>query len=341
MKNVYDYDNLSMLTMSLAHLLHAGVAVPDALWLLAEDAKDSEILQKMAENADSGMSLAQCFQNSGVFPGYLCTLLAVGEKVGKTEQTLTRLAQYYDGQARLKRQLRSALLYPAILLAVLLAVFVVLLVWVLPIFDSVYAQLGGSLTGIAGGLLNFGKLIGKALPWIGVALALLFAVFAVPFFRKSAMKLWKKLWGDQGVWKYVNNGRFVQALSLGIVSGMTQPEAVQMASGMAKMDVPKFKLRCEQCAKALEQGEKLSSALEKVDFLTAAEGRLLDAGIRSGQGEVALSQLADRLLEQSEEKVAGLTEKAEPAAVILACSLTGLVLLSVMLPLLNIMNTIG
>jgi len=343
MKNIYNYEKLSMLTMSLAHLLHAGVAVADALYLLSEDGEETEreILRQMAKNADSGMSLASCFDAAGVFPGYLCTLLAVGETVGKTEQTLKSLAKYYDGQARLKRQLRSALLYPVVLLIVLLCVLVVLLVWVLPVFDSVYAQLGGSLTGIAGGLLVLGRYIGRCLPWIGAFLALGCVMVAVPVFRKSAITLWKKLRGDRGVWKWVNNARFIQALALGAVSGMTQPEAVQMASGMANGEIPQFQKRCKSCENIMEQEENLADALEKSGFLTIAEGRLLGAGIRSGQGEIALTQLADRLLEQSEEKVARLAEKAEPAAVIISCSLIGLVLVSVMLPLLNIMNTIA
>ena len=85
----------------------------------------------------------------------------------------------------------------------------------------------------------------------------------------------------------------------------------------------------------------LTAALRQAQLLPPAEARLLDAGIRSGQGEKALENIADRLLERSEDQVAGLAGKIEPAVVIFSCLLIGLVLLSVMLPLMNIMNTIG
>lgn len=343
-KPPFTTENISTLCLSLAHLFHAGIGGADALFLLYEDETDPSckaVLRDMAKNADDGQSLAACFQAAGVFPHYLCTLLQVGEGVGKTEQTLQRLGTYYQSMARLQRQLRSALMYPAVLLGVLLCVLVVLLVWVLPVFDGVYAQLGSGLTGVAGWLLLCGQVLGNALPWICGTLILAAIVFSVAPIRKQLLRFWKKHWGDQGVWGAVNTARFIQALSLGITSGMTETEAVQMASAMAKKDVPAFQSRCSRCKAGLEQGKTLTAALREAALLPPAEARLLDAGVRSGQGEKALENIADRLLERSEDRVAGLAEKIEPAVVIFACVLIGLVLLSVMLPLMNIMNSIG
>ncbi len=330
--------------LSLSHLVHAGIGAADSFYLLSEDEKDPalrQLLRTMAQNADGGMSLSESIQAAGVFPGYLCTLLTVGEAVGKTEQTLQRLGSYYENTARLQRQLRSALMYPAVLLIVLLAVLTVLLVWVLPVFDGVYAQLGSGLTGISLWLLNFGRGLGFALPWIGGAVALALVLLAIRPVRKKLLNFWKKHWGDRGVWAAVNRARFVQALSLGISSGMTAQEAVQTASLLANPEIPAFQKRCTQCKDALESGDSLAAALAQAELLPPAEKRLLDAGNRSGQGAQALESIADRLLERSQEQVAGLAEKTEPAAVIFACVLIGLVLLSVMLPLMNIMNTIG
>lgn len=336
------YDNLSSLTGALSHLIHAGVGAADGLYLLSEDEQDKafrQILTKMAENADQGTSLAGCFQQAGVFPGYLCALLQVGEQVGKTEQTLARLARYYEGMARLRRQLRAALLYPAVLLCVLLCVMIVLMVWVLPVFDGVYAQLGGSLTGIAAVLMTAGQVIGRSLPYCGAVLALLFVLFCIRPLRKWGIRVFQRLWGDRGAFKAVNDARFLQALSLGVSSGMSEPESAKMASGMAK--IPAFRSRCDACIRALEAGDSLKTALLSAKLTTPAEGRLLEAGIRSGRGEQALESIADRMLERSEERVAGLAEKAEPAVVLFACLMIGLILLSVMLPLMNIMSTIG
>lgn len=337
-------EDLGSLTMSLAHLIHAGIGTADALYLLSADGEDPgrrELLEKMSRWADEGVSLAECFRNAGCFPDYLCTLLQVGQQVGKTEPTLTGLSRYYHGRSRLYRQLRSALVYPAVLLAVLLAVLVVLLVWVLPVFDDVYAQLGASLTGVAGVLLTAGQLLGKLLPWLFLALAGAAVLLAIPGLRTRLMAAFRKKWGDRGVFATVNTARFIQALSLGMTSGMTAQEAVQMASALASADVPEFQARCQSCLQALEDGSALAQALRQSGLLPPAECRLLEAGSRSGQGEAALEDIAQRLLDRSEDALAQAAEKIEPAVVIAACAMIGLVLLSVMLPLVNIMTAIG
>lgn len=79
--------------------------------------------------------------------------------------------------AKLNRRIRSALLYPAVMLVLMLVVIGVLLVKVLPIFDDVYMSLGGQLTGIAGGLLTLGRWLDKAMPVLWILLALIVVFF--------------------------------------------------------------------------------------------------------------------------------------------------------------------
>ncbi len=343
MKKLHDAD-LGILMLSLSHLLHAGVGTADAFYLLSEDTENREFrqrLQKMAKKADAGGSLADCFGEDGGFPGYLCTLVKVGEQVGKVEETLTRLGQYYNRMAQLKRQLRSALLYPAILLLVLFGVLTVLFVWVLPIFSRVYDRLGGSLGSIGEKLMLFGQGLGAALPWIGGTLGVLALVFLIPITRKWILTLWQRCFGDRGVQRSIHNSRFMEALTLGITSGMTQEEAVKLASTMAGKQDLKFSHRCALCQSRLGEGKSLASALKESKILIPAESRLLEAALRGGQTPAALSSISERMMGESQEKILSVAERIEPAAVIVACTLIGLILLSTMLPLMNIMNTMG
>ncbi|MBQ8899929.1 MAG: type II secretion system F family protein, partial [Akkermansia sp.] len=80
------------------------------------------LLEQLSTAADDGAPLHQIFRESGVFPHYVCALVEVGERVGRTEETLRSLGNYYDARVRLLRQLKSSLLYPAVLLAVMLVV---------------------------------------------------------------------------------------------------------------------------------------------------------------------------------------------------------------------------
>lgn len=340
-------EDIGALCLSLAHLSHAGIGAGDAFAMLAEDERDRvcrDLLVAMSRKADEGMPLAENFRQTECFPAYVCGLLEVGERVGKVEETLRALAHYYDGRARMDRRLRSALLYPSVLLVVLLAVVVVLLVWVLPVFNDVYAQLGSRLTGVAGGLLALGSILRKIMPVLCVVLGVLVLVVvlvtALPALRESLTAFWRKKQGDKGVSKKINEARFAQALSMALSSGLTTEEAVALAAALSE-GAPAFGVRCEICRKGIEAGESLPNALRESGLLPRTECRLLEAGVRGGSSESVMEQIAARLMEESEEALEVQVGRIEPTLVVVMSVLVGVILLSVMLPLMHIMTSIG
>ena len=152
MKKMISHEELSSFCMELSLLFHAGVGAGDALALLREDSDKSygDLLSGMARQVDEGAALSAALRASGCFPVYVSGLVEVGEQAGRLEEALSALSRYYEYRTRLDRQIRSALLYPAIMLLLMLLVIAVLLIKVLPMFDDVYQSLGGRLTGVAG-----------------------------------------------------------------------------------------------------------------------------------------------------------------------------------------------
>lgn len=340
-------DELGFLCRELSDLFRAGIGVGDAFALLAEDEGDSrrrELLLSLSRESDEGAPLHECLARSGAFPHYVCALTAVGEQVGKTEETLRALGEYYDSRARLLRQLKNTLLYPAVLLIVMLVVVLVLLIWVLPVFNEVYIRLGSRLDGVAGTLLSAGDLLRRALPWLGLVLALVvaaaIAVAAAPSLREKLLALWRRMQGDRGLSRKINTARFMQALAMARHCGMNEAESVLLARRLSE-GTPAFDGRCQRCLDALDKGQSLSHALRQSGLLSVAESRLLETGIRSGSSEESLDRLAHRLSEESEESLAAVAGRIEPALVALMSVLVGLILLSVMLPLMQIMTAIG
>jgi len=337
-------EQIHIFCAALADLLSAGIGTADALVLLKEDEESTvlrQMLEEMARKADAGEPLARVMGDSRMFPAYVCTLVTVGQQVGRLDQTLKGLGEYYEEQARMDREVRAALLYPAVLLAVLLAVAVILLVWVLPVFNDVYAQLGSSLTGVAGGLLAFGGLLRQSLPGICILVAVFAGVLAVAPLRRSLQKLWRKLRGDRGTARQLFSARYVQAFSMALTSGMTDSEAATLAGKLAEGETPAFGVRCDRCQKGLDEGKPLPGVLRENGFLSPSDCRLLEAGIHSGKGELALQQIARRLLDRSREALQQQAGRLEPSLVAVSCGLIGAVVLSVMLPLMHIMSAIG
>ena len=109
----------------LSLLLHAGIGVGDGLYLLAEDEPEKErqkLLHTMADQASEGWPLSEVMEKAGVFPSYVRAMTAAGERTGRLEEACLAMAQDYEGRLRLSRQLKAALLYPAMLLLLMLVV---------------------------------------------------------------------------------------------------------------------------------------------------------------------------------------------------------------------------
>lgn len=337
---------ISYLSLELALLLHTGVAPADGLVLLAEEAEPElrPLLEQMSRCADEGAPLSAAMEQAGRWPVYVTGLVQVGEQTGRLEEALRSLAAYYQDRDRMARQVRSALGYPALLFALMLGVVVVLLVWVLPVFRDVYASLGGQMTGLAGALLALGAGLGRALPVllvlaaaaIGAGLAAAF----LPAFRARVRTFWNQHWGDKGVARQLNDAKLAQALSMGLHSGLDAAEALELASRLAG-DVPAAGARYADCRSRLEEGADLAAALRAAGVLPAAECRLLALGLRSGTADTVMEQVAQRLSQRSEDALSAAVGRVEPALVLVASGMVGAILLSVMLPLTQIMTAIG
>ncbi len=335
---------LSSLTMELSMLLHAGIGVGDALSMLSGEDGYRDLLDGMARRADEGEPLSQCLREGGRIPAYVCGLVEVGEETGRTEEALAALSRYYERRARLDRQVRSALLYPAVMLVLMLLVIAVLLVRVLPIFDDVYASLGGRLTGVAGGLLALGRGLDAAMPvlWVVLAVAVgFFAAFAgVESFRDRVLALWRRGRGDRGVSRRMNNARLAQAMAMGMASGLPLERSMELAASLME-DVPPARARCEDCRARLEGGASLSAAMGESGLLPAGACRLLEIGQRGGTADAAMDKIARDLSEDGEAALEELISRVEPSLVLVCSILVGVILLSVMLPLMHIMSAIG
>ena len=342
MKRKLSNDEIASLCLELSLLLHAGVSTGDALSLLAQEEEHRGMLSAMAEQVDGGKTLSTALRESGVFPVYVCGLVEVGERTGRTEEALAALSRYYEERVRIGRRVRSALLYPAVMLALMLVVIGVLLVKVLPIFDDVYASLGGRLTGVAAGLLNLGRWIEGAMPVLYLILAGLVLVVLVfgllgPL-RRGVVSLWQKTRGDRGVSRKLNNARLAQALAMGMASGLPVEEAVSLSANLMEGRARK---RCQECGQRLEKGESLGAALRLSGLLPPRQSRLLELGQHSGAGDASMEKIARDLGEEGEAALDALVGRVEPALVLVCSVLVGLILLSVMLPLMHIMSAIG
>ncbi|MBR6500552.1 MAG: type II secretion system F family protein, partial [Firmicutes bacterium] len=253
-------------------MIHAGVSLGDGLALLAEESPSGakELLTELASLVDTGETLTEAMTSTGRFPLYVTAMTAAAEQTGHLEETLHSLSVYYEERDRLDRQVRATLMYPSLLSMLMLMVIVVLLTKVLPMFETAYASLGTTLTGMAGGLLLLGKFLNSVMPVLCILLGLV-VLFLMAFGTSAAVRdrvlaLWNRSFGDRGTARKINDSRFAQALALGMRSGLPADLAVEQAAALLK-DVPSAMQRTQACVEDVQCGMDLAESLRKCGLL--------------------------------------------------------------------------
>lgn len=324
-------------------MLHAGISLADSAFLLATE-EDSDLLNSLGQSLDQGTALSQALVDAKIFPHYLVGMVRIGEETGQLEEALAALADFFEQRHRIRRQLSGAVAYPSMILALMLLVIGVLLIKVLPVFDQVYASLGSGLTGIAAGLLTLGQWLKAALPFffgLLVVLAVAVTVFALfqPL-RGKAAALLRRRFGDRGISRKYNNARFARAMAMGLASGLTLEQTLTLTQELLS-DIPGAARRCARCAEALQAGASLADAMGAQDLLSPAQCRLLNVGIRGGNSDRVMAKIADDLAEEADASLEQTVSRIEPAMVLASSILVGAILLAVMIPLMNILSSLG
>ena len=331
---------------SLNTMLHAGYPLTDSVLLLSEEENDrrvKELYASVADELEAGSTFAAALEKTEAFPSHTTGLINVGESVGMLEESVGSVAAFHGDRHRIKQQIKDALTYPLILVFLMITVVTVLLTRVIPVFEDVYASLGGSMTGAAGAVLALGRWLNGALPRIFALLIALLClaaiIYIIPPLRSFVKKAFYALLGDRGIMRSINNASFATALSMAVNSGIPFEEGVEFAAKLMG-DNKKAAKRCEKCIELLCGGTSLDEALKETGLLPASACSVLKLGMRTGTGDKSIARIAERLTEESERRIADTVAIVEPALVIITSVMTGVILLTVMLPLVNIMKVI-
>lgn len=337
----------SVFFKQFALLISSGIPAGDALLVISEESESTEfsnLLKHASDLVKTGSYVSEALGALNLFSKKTIGFLRTGETVGRLENSLNSLENYYYNKHTRKKNLIDSITYPCILLFLMSLVIIVLVTYVLPIFNDVYVSLGSSFSGFASGLLLLGNIIKLSLPYIGITLsAIIFVivfVILVPKANNFVKQKFLNICGDRGIYKKTNNAEFMLSLAVAVNSGMPMEEAVELCEDLFS-DIPGAKKRCKNCLNLLKNGVQIEDALKATDFITSSSAYILKLGFRAGKGDELISEIANQAQLDVSNEINAKLSRIEPALVISASVITGIILLTVMLPLLDIMNTIG
>lgn len=342
-------EDVSVFCEGMAMMLAAGIQVDEALSLLdvrRGNARLSGVCDEAYHAVISGCGLAAAMRRTGAFPRHAVDMVAVGERTGRLEQTLRRLTTYYDEESRMFAKVRTAVGYPAALLCVM-AVIVAFTLWVvLPVFIQVYEGLAGSLT--SGSSLSIAASV--AIGWVALivtlagAAATMTAVVASRTPRGNALliKALERLPLTRDAMERLALSRFTLALSTYIASGVN--DDVALAESIKTVEHPRVRAHAEKALRLMEDPDRacgLSAAIAESELLDALYARMIVIGARTGSVENVLAGLGETFFNEAADRIDRVIDSVEPLLAALLTIAVGATLISVMLPLIGIMGSIG
>lgn len=334
---------LSAFCSQMAMLLKAGISSMEGISMMQEDASSTEekaLLTCIYETLLNTGSFHEALASTKIFPDYMLRMTQIGEMSGRLDDVMEKLSHYYEREESINQSIRHAVTYPFIMIGMMILIVVVLLVKVLPIFNQVFEQMGQQMEGVSRVLLNLGNVIGNySYLFIGIfALCILLFLYSTQS-KNGRAKLYQTACHipfTASLCEQIALSRFTQAMALTLKSGLTTEESLQTACELINHAGIQKKL--EECKNLMEQGEELSVCLTKSNILNGIYGRMVAIGSRSGSLEEVLEKIADQYQEEADQKISRAISLLEPTLVALLSVVVGMILLSVMLPLMGLMS---
>lgn len=338
---------LPIFCRELHQLVRTGIPLAEGLTMLREDETDPDTrswLEALCRSTEEGLPLASALRETGAFPAYMTDMVSLAEETGRLEDVLLSLQRHYDRQLRMAADIRGAVAVPVTLFAVMVAVVILLVTQVLPVFDRVFAQLGVRMGAVATGMMNAGAVLAKAGTGIAVVLVVIAAaalvIALVPALREKFTGWFRHSFGGRGILGQMAAARFASSMSMAVASGLSMEESVSLSAKLCG-GAKEIDEKTEQCRKEIEEGGSPADALSNSGLFSSRDCRLLKLAEQTGSLPDTLEDLAQRQEEESLRRIDRTVGAIEPAIVVITSALAGVILLSVMLPLMGLLSTIG
>ncbi|MGN0402006.1 MAG: type II secretion system F family protein [Acetatifactor sp.] len=329
-----------------AMLFQAGIPPVEGVTIMLSDAKTSgarELLKSILDVCRKGQPFYKALASTNVFPDYVINMLMLGEESGNLDVCMQSLANYYEKEQNISDSIKGAISYPFVMIAMMMVVIFVLISKVMPIFHQVFVELGSEMTGFSASLLRLGNTLNR----YSALIVILLAVAALIWLLATRTLTGKRITSSflnafpltRSFYDSVACERFASGMALTLKSGMDTFEALDMVSQL--VGHRKMQEKIEVCKESLHNGSNFAEALASSGIFNNLHSQMVSVGFKSGNIDSVLSKIAQNYERETDKRIQSIISVLEPTLVIILSVIVGLILLSVILPLMGIMASIG
>ena len=339
--------DIVIFTRQFSTMIDAGLPLVQGLTILAEQADNKAfkvVLERINRDVEGGSSLAEALKkHPKVFDNLFVNLVAAGEIGGILDVILQRLAAYIEKSEKLKAQIKGALTYPIVVIAIAVLVISVILIFVIPVFEDMFKGMGSALPTPTQMVVNMSRFLKGNIHFIIIAFVA--AGFLFKKYRNStggrkktdALALKLPVFGT--MLKKVAVARFTRTLGTMISSGVPILDALEIVaktSGNVVLEEVIFEVRS-----SIAEGQTIAEPLSEANIFPSMVVQMISVGEATGALDTMLGKIADFYDDEVDAAVDALTSMLEPLLMVFLGGSIGGLVIAMYLPIFKMAAAMG
>jgi type IV pilus assembly protein PilC len=339
--------DLVVFTRQFSTMIDAGLPLVQGLTILAEQSENptfKSILKEITKDVEGGSTLAEAMKkHPKVFDDLFVNLVAAGEVGGILDTILRRLATFIEKAERLKSQIKGAMTYPAVVVAIAIIVISVILIFVIPVFEDMFKSFGSALPGPTQIVVNMSRFMKGNAHWVILAVGAM--IYAFKRYRGTqkgrkqtdALLLKLPIFGD--LLKKTAVARFTRTLGTMISSGVPILDALEIVartSGNVVIEEILYEVRG-----SIAEGQTIAEPLSENDIFPGMVIQMIAVGEATGALDTMLEKIADFYDEEVDAAVSALTSMLEPLLMLFLGGSIGGLVIAMYLPIFGMAAAMG
>lgn len=337
MEHTLDTKEMVSFCSQLALILKSGLPIYDGLSAIYEHEPSNVYMKGIIDDLANGSTFEDALINSNRFDKTFIQMVSVGEKSGYLDQVMDSNALYYERLDRANANIKETALYPLLLVFLLCIVMGIIVLFVLPVFQRLLEQMTLTLSPFSSLMMTIGQGIGI----LGFIIFILLILSGFVWYRKQKAQSNSQL--RLPFMKNINQkialSQMTYALYLLTSSGYKLDDTFDTLYLLVQDKTIKDKLI--KCKQAISEEETFEDAILNSNLYAGLYGKILYAGCKSGNVEPALKKLAGLYEEEVDNEITVALNRMEPMIVGCVSLFIGILILSIMLPLISMLSNIG
>ncbi len=337
---------LNIFCKQMETMISSGINLTKALTIYSQQetkVRIRNVLEEMTKWIQKGYNLSQSMRlTGGSFPPLLITMIESGEKTGKIDEVLARMADHYEKEIKISAKLKNAMIYPIILSVVTIVAIAIIMMFVIPVFSDMFTNAGMELPLITRWVMGVSDFF-KNFWWAIIITIILLVVMFLNYRRsKSGREAIDSFKLNFGLIKRqminIYTARFTRTLSSLLSSGVSLADSLGAAAKTANNVIIESKI--DEMYAGVRKGKTMNVLLNSMGIFPKMMISMIAVGEETGQLDNMLNKTADYYDSEIENSIDKLLALVEPVMIVVMGIIIGLLVVAIMLPIFQAAKTV-